>query len=155
MTFYYLDRFRFTLSGGHNWQNHQWNDVLSTLMLRPASWLSWNASSGWSIEQRQYRDLINNVTIFPFDFLTESLSSVSNLNNGQLMMASVNHDLDLLAGQPNQWKVSFNQVLDPASQQFKVRDIMITKELHCWRMIYNYNDYRKEFSFTVSLDSMP
>jgi hypothetical protein len=155
ITFYYLDRFRWTIDGGHNWQSHQWMDVMTSLMLKPASWLGWNASSGWSIEQRQYKDFINNLTLTPCDFFSWSASAISDLNNGQLKNGSLNYDLFILAGQPNQWHVTFNQVLDAPSQQFKVRDIMVAKELHCWRLIYTYNDYRKEFSFTLSLNALP
>ena len=44
---------------------------------------------------------------------------------------------------------------DPATQQFKVRDIMIVKDLHCWELRYQYSDFRKEFSFAFSLKALP
>ncbi|MBI5400224.1 hypothetical protein HZB07_06450 [Candidatus Saganbacteria bacterium] len=155
LIFYYLDRFRLTIDSGYNWQARQWSDVMGGLMLRPAKWLTWDASTGWSIEQRQYRDFINNLALTPFNFLTTRFSAVSDLNNGDLKAASFNHDLFILAGEPNQWHLIFNQILDTNTKEFKVRDIMAVKELHCWRLIYTYNDYRKEFSFTMSLNALP
>ena len=41
------------------------------------------------------------------------------------------------------------------SKQFKVRDIMLLKDLHCWELKYTYSDYRKEFSLTFSLKALP
>ena len=77
------------------------------------------------------------------------------MNTGLLKSGSILYDVLFLEGQPNQWEFKFSQIYEPSTQQFKVRDIMIVKELHCWKLKYTYSDYRKEFSVSFSLDAMP
>jgi hypothetical protein len=60
-----------------------------------------------------------------------------------------------LEGEPNQWHVKVGQIFEPATRQFKVRDIMVVKDLHCWELRYTYSDYRKEFSLSFSLKALP
>jgi hypothetical protein len=77
------------------------------------------------------------------------------MNQGQLRYGNVLYNLVLLPGEPNQTSLRVGQVYDPAEKDFKVRDIMVTRDLHCWEMKFTYSDYRKEFSFSFNLKAMP
>jgi len=155
MTFNVKNKARLTLSGGHNWQTHQWFDSRGSLIITPNEAVSWNLSSAWSIEERLYRDLINSLTVSPTDFFSTKFSSVSDLNNGDLKSGTVIYDLALLKGQRNQWRFRVGQTYDPATDEFKVRDIMVVKDLHCWELSYRYSELNKEYSLTFSLKAMP
>lgn len=155
MTFYYQDKFNWTTNGGFNWQTEKWFEVMTSLTLNPTRRISWNVNTGWDIENTRYKDLVNTLTLSPYEFINTSLSSVSDLNDGELMSATLLYDFYILQGQPNQMEVKFDQVYEPASMQFKVRDIMVIKDLHCWELRYTYSDYRKEFSFTFGLKAIP
>jgi hypothetical protein len=82
-------------------------------------------------------------------------SAVSDLNAGKLKSGSAVYDIYFLEDEPNQLRVKLSQVYDPVTEEFKVRDIMVIKDLHCWELKYTYSDYRKEFSFTLSLKALP
>jgi len=155
MTFNVKNKMRLTLSGGHNWQTHQWFDSRGSLLITPNEAVSWNLSSAWSIEERLYRDLINSVTVSPTDFFSTKFSSTSDLNNGNLKSGTVIYDLALLKDQRNQWRFRLGQVYDSLTDEFKVRDIMVVKDLHCWELSYRYSDLNKEYSLTFSLKAMP
>ncbi|MBN2058736.1 MAG: hypothetical protein JW782_08060 [Candidatus Saganbacteria bacterium] len=155
MTFYYKTNWRWTLNGGHNWQTHKWFDVTTNMLVKPDDRLYWTASTGWSIEDLRYRDLVNSLTYTPYSFLSTKFSTVSDLNNGELKSGSILYDIFFLENQANQWHLKFSQVYETATDQFKVRDIMVVKDLHCWEMKYTYSDYRKEFSLTVGLKALP
>jgi len=155
MTFYYLDKFSWSLSGGHNWQAHRWMDVDTNLLVKPSSRLTWQSRTGWDIENKSYKDWNNNLTLVPVDFFTLTFSNTANLNNGELRSASIVYDLFSLKGEVNQWEFRVSQVYEAATRDFRVRDIMIKKELHCWALQYGYNDYRKEFSIMFSLKALP
>ena len=155
MTFYYQNKASWTISGGRNWQTHKWFDVDTNLMLKPDERVHWGARTGWDVENKRYKDLVNNLTFVPYGFLSVKFSTVSDMNVGELRSGSVLYDLFLLQGESNQWHVKLSQIYEPATQQFKVRDIMVVKDLHCWELKYTYSDYRKEFSFTFGLKALP
>ncbi|MFH1683670.1 MAG: hypothetical protein ABIA67_02175 [Candidatus Margulisiibacteriota bacterium] len=155
MTFYHGNRLRWTIDGGHNWQTHKWFDVMTNIMLRPDARIYWNTRAGWSIEERKYRDLVNDLTLTPYSFFSTKFSAVSDMNIGQLRSGSILYDIYFLEGQANQWHLKFSQAYETSSKQFKLRDIMIVKDLHCWELKYSYSEYRKEFSVTFSLKALP
>ncbi|MEE8638690.1 MAG: hypothetical protein V3T21_06610 [Candidatus Margulisiibacteriota bacterium] len=155
MTFYHQNKFRWLISGGHNWQTHRWFDVDTNLLIKPTEKLHWNLRTGWDIENTRYKDLVNSLTLAPYSFLSMQFSTVSDLNAGEIKSGSALCDIYFLQGEPNQWHLKFSQVYDPASDQFKMRDIMVIKDLHCWELKYTYSDLRKEFSLTFSLKALP
>ena len=155
MTLYYLSKVVFDVTGGYNNITSKWFNAMGNLRIRPNNQIYWNLRSGWDLENKRYKDFVNTLTYKPVSFFNTSLSSVSDLNNGDLKSASALYDLYLLHKQPNQWHWRFSQVLDRSSGQFRVRDIMLVKDLHCWELKYTYSDYRKEFSLVFSLKAMP
>jgi hypothetical protein len=155
ISLHHLDKFNWTAEGGHNWQTGKWFDVLTRLSIRPDKRIYWNLRTGWDIENRQYKDLVNNLTFAPYSFLSLNFSTVSNMNTGGLNSGSVVYDMRFLEGEPNQWRLKLSQIYEPASKEFKLRDIILIKDLHCWELKYTYSDYRKEFSLTFSLKALP
>lgn len=155
MTFYYKSLFNWSTNSGYNWQTHKWMNVMTKMWLKPTKKMYWGLSTGWDIENTRYKDLVNTLKVNPYDTLSMSFSTTSDMNEGVLRSGSILYDLYLLKGQVNQWRVKFSQVFDSASQQFKMRDIMVVKDLHCWELKYTYSEYRKEFSLTFSLKALP
>jgi hypothetical protein len=155
MTFYYLNKWFWWVDGGRNWQTNKWFDLMSHMELTPDSRLRWSVDTGWDIENTVYKDLVSSLALIPTDYFSTYLNLNHDLNQGQLKSASISYDMYFLKGEPNQTRLQFNQVFDPSTKDFKVRDIMILKDLHCWEMKYVYSDYRKEFSVVFSLKAMP
>ena len=155
MTFYYLNKFSWWLATGFNWQTNKWYDLMTHMQLTPDEKVRWNVDTGWDIENIRYKDLVTSLQLKPYDYLGMDFRLSHDLNLGELKYASANYGIYFLKGEANQIFLQFNQVYDPASKELKVRDIMIVKELHCWNMKYSYNDYRKEFAVTFSLNAMP
>jgi hypothetical protein len=155
MTFYYLNKFNWSLESGKNWQTDKWLDVMTNLMVAPDPALRWTVNTGWDIENRQYKDLVTGLHLVPHDSLAIDFSARQDMNIGQLRQASALYDLYLLKGQPNQTQLRFSQVFDAFTKEFKVRDIMVIRQLHCWEMRFTYSDYRKEYSFTFGLKAIP
>ncbi len=155
MTFYYLSNFNWSTTGGYNWQTYKWFDVMTSLLIRPNSVFYWSLRTGWDLENTVYKDLVQRFTVNPASYLGLQFATVSSLNNGEMRSGSILYNFKLLEGQKNEWKVQLRQVLDTTSREFKLRDIMVVKDLHCWRLTYTYSDYRKEFSLKVSLDAFP
>jgi hypothetical protein len=141
---------------GWDLENTQYKDLVNTLKLYPLSAFSVEFSSvSWDLENTQYKDLVNTLKLYPLSAFSVEFSSVSDMNIGELKSGSILYDIYFLEGQANQWRLKFSQIYEPSSKQFKVRDIMIEKDLHCWVMRYTYSDYRKEFSLSFSLKALP
>ena len=155
MTFYYRDKVNLAVDGGHNWQTHKWFDVNGNLKIKPDEHLVWNLRTGWDIENTQYKDLINTLSVLPYSFFNLNFSTVSDMNLGKLKSGSILYDIYFLEGQANQWHIKLGQIYETASDSFKMRDIMIVKDLHCMELTYTYSDLRKEFSLTFSLKAIP
>ena len=62
--------------------------------------------------------------------------------SARMRSASALYDWYLLEKEANEFHFRVGQVFDPATKEFKVRDIMLVKQLHCWEMKYTYSDYR-------------
>jgi hypothetical protein len=128
---------------------------MTRLMIRPNRQFNWNLVTGWDIENTRYKDLVNTLKYYPYDFFGLEFNSTSDLNNGNVKSAGAVYDLFLLKSDPNEWHIRVGQNYDAASKEFKVRDIMLVKSLHCWELKYTYNDFRKEFSLTFTLKALP
>lgn len=155
MNFYYLDKFNWTIDGGHNWLTNKYFDVMTNLMLSPDRRLRLNISTGWDIENTKYKDLVASLRLAPWSFFSADFSAVQDMNVGELRSGNVLYDIYFLEKQSNQMHLRLGQVFDPGSKEFKVRDIMVVKDLHCWEMKYTYSDYRKEFSLVFTLKALP
>ena len=155
MTFYYLDKLNWSIEGGRNYQTNKWFDVMTALLLVPNQQSRVRVNTGWDIENQRYKDLVTSLRYAPYSFLALDLAAAQDMNEGQLRSGSALYDIYFLEGAPNQMHVRVGQVFDPSTKEFKVRDIMVVKDLHCWEMKYTYSDYRKEFSFSFSLKALP
>lgn len=155
MTFYHQSQFSWSFTGGRNWQTAKWFDVMTHLMIAPDSRLRLNVDTGWDMENTIYKDLVTTLHLAPWSYFGCDLSTDQDMNGAGLRSGNVLYDLYFLEKEPNQWHFRVGQVFDPQTKDFKVRDIMVVKELHCWEMTYTYSDYRKEFSMSFSLKAMP
>ena len=155
MTFYYQDKFDWSTDGGYNWQTQKYFDVMTHLMLSPDRRMRWTVDTGWDIENRRYKDLVTGIRFAPASYFAAQFSAARDLNVGELRSASALYDIYFMEGASNQTYLRFSQVFDPSTKEFKVRDIMAVKDLHCWEIKYTYSDYRKEFSLVFSLKALP
>ncbi len=155
MTFYYKNKVNWNTTGGYNWITDKWNNVMTKLLIKPKKGIYWSLRTGWDIENTMYKNLVNTLRLNPHKAFSLRFSTVSDMNQGRLRSGSALYDILFLHGQPNQWRLRFSQVYDSATQQFRVRDIMVVKDLHCWELKYTYSDYRKDFSLIFSLKALP
>ncbi|MCU0640764.1 MAG: hypothetical protein MUC35_01605 [Candidatus Margulisbacteria bacterium] len=155
LTFYHLNKFSWYFEGGHNWQTSKYFDLMSGVVIEPEKWLRLSLNSGWDLENRRYKELVGSGTWVPADWYNLSLGFTQDMNLGDLKSASALHDFWLVKGAPNQWHFRVSQVLDPSTEELKVRDIMLVKDLHCWEMKFTYSDYLKEYSFVYTLKALP
>ncbi|MFH1386788.1 MAG: hypothetical protein ABIH50_03880 [bacterium] len=155
LTFYFQNQFNWSFDSGYNWQTYKWYDVMTHLRAAPNEKLSYGLDTGWDIENRQYKDLISSARFAPASCFALTLAFNQNMNLGQLNSASALYDIYLLEGAVNQLYLRISQSYDPVSRQFKVRDIMMTKDLHCFEMRLAYSDYTKNMSVTFSLKAIP
>jgi hypothetical protein len=155
MTFYYLDKFNWTFSGGHNWLTNQYYDMLTDLTLKPNQYWRLHANTGWDLQNTIYKNLVVGASLIPSDLYALDLNFTQDMNGAGLQYASALHDFYILKGADNETHLRFSQVYDAAAKGFRIGDIMIVKQLHCWEMNFNYSDYQKNFSFTFSLKALP
>ncbi|MBN3032913.1 MAG: hypothetical protein JW873_02345 [Candidatus Saganbacteria bacterium] len=154
-TLYHQNKFSWSVNGGHNWQTNKYYDVMTDLKLAPDPRWQLNLTTGWDLENRLYKNLVTGVRCAPNGAYAADLSLNQDLNGAGLQTASVLHDLYLLQGEDNELHFRFSQVFDAATKEFKVRDIMLVKQLHCWELTFSYSDYTRDFSFVFSLKALP
>jgi lipopolysaccharide export system protein LptA len=155
MTFYYLDKFNWDISGGHNWQTNKYYNVMTDLTLKLDPRWRLHVNTGWDIENTRYLNMLAGVGFIPSDIYNLDFNLTQDLNGAGLQSASALHDLYILKGADNEMRLRGSQVFDPATKGFRIGDIMIVKQLHCWEMSFAYSDYRKDYSFTFSLKALP
>jgi hypothetical protein len=155
MTLYYLNMASFDISGGYNYQNETYNDIMGNLSITPNEKLSFRASSGWSIENLRYRDLVTSVTVTPFPKFANTANIVYDMNSGALISANSLVDLEIGDTWENRWHFKMGHSYDFFTDTYKLRDLAIVKDLHCWEAVFTYNDYLKEFRFGMTLKAFP
>jgi len=96
--------------------------------------------SGFDIENQKYLDLSSNLKLNPIDKFSVDLGIVNDLNFGGVKQGSALFDLETGSTEDwgNHWNFKYGFVYDTVLQDFKVRDIMIKKDLHCWDVTYTY-----------------
>ncbi len=116
-----------------------------------------NFRTGWDIENQKYLDLQSNLGLKLLDKFSNNTTLLSDLNSGQLKSGSNLMDLEIADKREwqNHWHFKLGHVYNPAKQEFKLVDLMVVKDLHCWEVKYTYSDYRKEFSVVFTLKALP
>ena len=155
LTFYQRDQFNWNVSGGYNWQTDKYYDVMTGLTLAPGPRWRLNLTTGWDIENRLYKNLVAGLHVSPSEVYGLDVNFTQDMNGAGLQYASALHDLYILKGADNETHLRCSQVFDAASKGFRIGDIMVVKQLHCWEMSFAYSDYRKDYSFVFSLKALP
>ncbi len=155
MVFYHLDQFAWAFEGGRNWQTGKWFDLVTRLSVSPNQKLSYGLNAGWDVENRRYKDLSSSLTLFPVSYFSAEAMVLEDPNTGAFKSASTSYRLTIWQGEPNQLFAEVNSGYEPTTNEMRVRDIMLVKDLHCWQMKYTYSDYLKQFSITFTLKAMP
>jgi len=52
-------------------------------------------------------------------------------------------------------QIKIGHSYDFFTQEYKMRELILVKDLHCWEMTYRYNDLIKETSVSFSLKAFP
>ncbi|MFH1389431.1 MAG: hypothetical protein ABIH56_01685 [Candidatus Margulisiibacteriota bacterium] len=155
LTFYREDKLSWWFESGRNWQTATWFDLMSGLMVSPDKRWRLTVDGGWDIENHRYRDLLSRLSLNPYSYFGCSLAVSQDLNAGEIRQGSAYYDIYFLEKEPNQLHLSFSQVYDTAKKEIRLQDVAIVKDLHCWEMRFNYSDYRKEYSFVFSVKVIP
>jgi len=157
LNFYYQSYFNWMITGGYNYETKKYFNVDTELSLNPHPALSLYERTGWDIESQRYLDLSSSATLRPIQKCQVDLSVVNDLNSGfiksgnSLVGLEVGEEKDWL----NHWQFKFGHVYNPYTQDFKLVDLMVVKDLHCWEVTYTYSDYRKEFALVFKLKALP
>ena len=157
MTFYYQSYFNWINTCGYNYETKKYFNYDTSMVLRPIRQLDLNFRSGFDIENQKYQDLSSGIKLKPWDKFSGNMNVVSDLNVGGVKYGNLLVDLE--TGDENDWgnhwNFKYGYVFEPASKEFKIRDIMIIKDLHCWEIKYTYSDYRKEVTMMFTLKAFP
>ncbi len=145
-----------TFNAGRNIRAKKWQDVLAALVLTPSPRFNATLRTSYSLEEQKYRDLTANSTITPFDNLKLTLSLVQDLSNGKLKGGNSLLEYEIL---PDTWegraKFRVGHSYDPQTQEYKMRDVEIVKDLHCWELKYTYSDFKKSSNYIFVLKAFP
>jgi hypothetical protein len=112
-------------------------------------------SSGWSIENQRYRDLVGSARVTPFSGFVNTGSLVYDMNVGRLLSANSIVDLTMGDTWENRFHFKMEHSYDFTTDLYYLRNIAIVKDLHCWEATFSYSDYLKEYRFTMSLKAFP
>lgn len=155
ITLYYSTSVTQHISGGYNYMNSMYDDVLTDVSVNLNPLLYVSVATGWSIENQRYRDLVGSATLTPFPNFINTGSLVYDMNVGKLM--SANSVVDLVWG--DVWEERFHFKMEHSydfnSDLYILRNIAIVKDLHCWEATFSYSDYMKEWRFGMSLKAFP
>jgi hypothetical protein len=125
--------------------------------LKPVNELQLRWRTGYDIENDKYLDLVTTARLLPLAALAFDLSLVNDLNLGRLKQG--NSILDWEIGSEEHWQghwhLKLGHVYDPVRDEYKMRDVMVVKDLHCWNVTYTYSDFLKQFSVTFMLKALP
>ncbi len=155
ITLYYSNIVTQHISGGYNYMNSTYDDVLTDVSLNLNPVLRLNASTGWSIENQRYRDLVGSATLTPFPGFVNTGSLVYDMNVGSLLSANSVEDLVIGDTWENRFHFKMEHSYDFYSGQYRLMNIAVVKDLHCWEATFSYSDYLKEWRFSLSLKAFP
>jgi len=155
ISLYYLNIVNFDVSGGYNYMNSTYDDVLTGLRYTPNEKVTFNANTGWSIENQRYRDLILSAAVTPFPKFVNTAGIQYDMNVGKLLSANSLVDLEIGDTWEERWHLKMYHSYDVYMDRYMLRDLAVAKDLHCWEAMFTYNDYLKEFRFTMSLKAFP
>ncbi len=157
-TFYYLDKITWINDCGYNFQIKKYYDYTTRLAIMPSDRFYLNMSSGYSIENKCYLDLVNSLRVIPlkgYATATADFSSSHDLNNGTLRSASDLIDLQVGEDWFEKWHFRVGHVYDFFTKQYLMREFMVVKDLHCWEVKVTYSDYKKEYRLVFTLKAFP
>jgi hypothetical protein len=155
ITLYYQNKVIFDVSGGYNYQNSTYDDIISNLSIVPNEKLSINVTGGWSIQSQMYRDLSVGATFAPWPNFVNTGSLVYDLNTGTIDSANTLVDLEVGDTWENRWHFKMGNVYDTTTGNLTLTDLAIVKDLHCWEAVFTYNDFLKEYRFGLTLKAFP
>ena len=156
MTWFWGTLINWRTHGGYNFMTNKYLDVDTTLVLKPLKDYSQTVRTGWSIENQRFLDLYTNMRYSPNKYFSLDGDLTYDLNYGLIKTAS-----DRLAFEidPDNWRthmqIKIGHSYDFFTQEYKMRELILVKDLHCWEMTYRYNDLIKETSVSFSLKAFP
>ncbi|KAF0133887.1 MAG: hypothetical protein FD145_999 [Candidatus Saganbacteria bacterium] len=154
---FYLSYINWMITGGYNYETKKYFNIDTNLSLNPFPFLKTNFISGWSIEEQKYLDLQSTFGFKYNDMLSNDTSFLSDLNTGYLKSGS--NYVNLEFGDEKEWPSHFHlqagHTYLPQTQEIKLQEISVLKDLHCWDIKYSYSDFRREFSMTFTLKAFP
>lgn len=157
LTLYCQNYFDWTSTAGYNFKIRKYDNYTTGMKISPTKRLGLHWRSGFDQNNKRYLDLTMGAAVTPFNGLTIEANANQDINLGILRSASSVIDWEI--GSARHWQghfhVKLGHVYDTSTQEHKLRDIIVVKDLHCWDVKYMYSDYRKEFSLTFTIKALP
>lgn len=157
LTLYHEDKINWKTETGYNFETEKYFNVMTRLNLKPDNRLRLHFKTGYDIENKRYLDLSSTAKLRPWEKISGRLEMTHDINIGRLKSANSLLDLEISDEDhwQSHWHVKLGHVYNPSTGEYKLRDIMLVKDLHCWEVRYTYSDYRKEFSVVMTLKALP
>jgi len=155
VTFYYQNKYKITFDSGYNFVTRKKMDITGKLYIDPEKRLHIYMVTGYDLENKIWRSWSTNLTLLPYDKFRWDIASSYDLNIGRLLTASSLLDFEIGNCWQNSWHFKISHLYDVALQQFQIRDLAITKDLHCWESTFAYSDFRKEFRISFKIKAFP
>ncbi len=155
MVFYQGTRHRFTLDGGYNYITNKYFDLLMRYDSRPSDSLRINMSSGYDLENGQWRDLVSVVGLVLLPHLKDSLSHTYDLRTGKTRYATNILEFGVGSGWQSRWHFRLAHSYDVARDAIIMQEASVVKDLHCWEGKFSWSEFRKEYRVTFTLKAFP
>jgi len=154
---FYKSHYNWTTTIGYNFKIKKYDNLVTSMKFVPAKKMNFTCKSGYDITNKKYLDLSAGFKLSPLSGLTLEVNANQDINIGLLKSANslINWEIGNDNNWQNHWNLKLAYVYDTATQDFKLRDISILKDLHCWNVMYTYSDYRKEISVTFTIKALP
>jgi len=155
VTLYYQDKIRWVTSCGYNFRSDLYNDLITTLTVKPDPRLEGSASTGYDINNSIYRDLVLRAFVSPWEKISWTWDSVHDINNNLFKSANSRIAAEIGEDWRYKFKVEFRHSYDYFTGGFILRDLTFVKDLHCWETRFVYSDWRKEWRLSFTLKAFP
>ena len=155
MVFYRGAYHRFTLDGGYNYVTNKYFDLLMSYTARPNDVFNINMSSGYDIENRQWRDLVSSLGVILLPAFKDSLSHTYDLRNGKTRYATNLVEFRVGDTWQNRWDFKIGHSYDVARDAIIMQEVSAVKDLHCWECKFTWSEFRREYRLTFVLKAFP
>jgi len=155
MVFYKGSQHRFTLDGGYNYVTNKFYDLLMSYNARPNDSFNLNMSSGYDLENGQWRDLVSAVGLVFLPVVRDSLSHTYDLRSGKTRYATNLLEFGIGDSWQSRWNFKISHSYDVARDAIIMQEASVVKDLHCWETTFSWSEFKKEYKIVFTLKAFP